>query len=136
MSNDIGVSSVNLPASRRSQSPASHSGSAPSESPRAVRIPEMATIEMADALPRLPDDDLVGVEMNHIVIRDGEPDLKFRGTLKASVASESARNGRWRELRVYKTAAGKKVFSEIGRSALDGERDKFQAAIFDPMEQT
>jgi hypothetical protein len=94
----------------------------------------MATQEMASALPQLPDDDLVGVEMDHIVIRDGKPDLKFRGMLIASVASDSARTGRWRELRVYRTAAGKKVFSEVGRSFLENERDKFEAAVFDPHE--
>src|ERR1700735_1800370 len=103
-------------ASRRSQTPDSIPGSAHPDQERGKRIPEMATQEMAAALPRLPDDDLVGIEMDHVVVRDGQPDLKFRGTLLASVASESARTGRWRELRVYSTAAGKNVFLEVGQS--------------------
>jgi hypothetical protein len=124
-------------ASRSSQPPVSIPGSAHPDQERGKRmIPEMATHEMAAALPHLPDDDLVGVEVDHVVVRDGQPDLKFRGTLLASVASDSARTGRWRELRVYRTAAGKKVFFEIGRSILDGERDKFEARVFDPMEGT
>lgn len=94
----------------------------------------MATQEMADALPRLPDDDLVGRETDHIVVRDGERDLKFRGTLLVSVAPDSTWNGRWRELRVYKTVGGKKVFCEVGRSILDDERDKFKVMIFDPLQ--
>jgi hypothetical protein len=130
MSSDI--LSISSSASRRSQQPASVSGPAQSDQERGKRIPEMATQEMAEALPRLPDDDLIGVAADHIVIRDGQPDVKFRGILLASVAPDSTPDGgRWRELRVYKTMGGKKIYSEVGRSLLDGERDKFTAFVDD-----
>ena len=49
----------------------------------------MATSAMHSQLPKL-DDDEVGTEKEHIVPRDDERDLKFRGTLLASVAPASA----------------------------------------------
>ena len=95
-------------------------------------IPEMATPEMADALPRLSDDADIGVEKVHVVIKDGDADLRFSGVLVASAAPNSAgSNGRWKELRVYRTKGGSLVFSEIGRSLVDGERDKFSAEVFE-----
>jgi len=80
-------------------------------------------------LPKLDDDDEIGVEKDHVVTRDDKADLKFRGTLLASIASSAAPRGRWREFRVYKTVAGNYVYSDIGRSVLDGERDKFRAEV-------
>ena len=87
----------------------------------------MATQTMWQRLPKLDDDDDVGVEKEQIVIRDGEPDLKFRGTLLASAAPAFRGQDRWREYRVYRTAADKYVFSKIGRSILESEVDKFEA---------
>ena len=94
--------------------------------PIASRLPDMASIEMQQRLPKLDDDDDVGVEKEFTVQREGEPDLKFRGTLIASVAPECYGQDRWREYRVYKTAGGTYVFSNIGRSIRSDERDKFQ----------
>jgi hypothetical protein len=129
MTSEIGVS-IRSPASRIPKP--LPSGPAQSDPRRDRRLPAMADQAMAEALPALSDDDLVGVETDHVVIRDGLPDLKFRGTLLASVAPDYPIRDRWRELRVYKTAGGKKVFSEVGRSLLSGERDKFEARVFDP----
>jgi hypothetical protein len=96
------------------------------------RIPRMATPDMRDALPRLPDDALVGVDGTaHVVPRDNEPDLRFTGTLLASVAPEWTPE-RWKELRVYRTTGGRLVLSETGRSVIPGERDRFKALIWDP----
>lgn len=90
----------------------------------------MATSTMLSQLPKLDDDDDIGVEKAHIVPRDDEPDLKFTGKLLGSAAPASAPRGRWREYRVYETTGGNYVFSKVGRSALDGERDKFEAEIY------
>lgn len=92
---------------------------------------EMATEEMAIALPDLIDDSDVGVEKNHVVSRDGEADLKFLGTLLASAGPE-ARYGkdRWREYRIYCTKGGNYIFTKVGRSVVPGERDKWEASVW------
>jgi hypothetical protein len=87
----------------------------------------MATQTMWQQLPKLDDDDDVGVVKEQVVIRDGEADLKFRGTLLASAAPTFRGQDRWREYRVYRTAGDKYVFSKIGRSMLEDEVDKFEA---------
>jgi hypothetical protein len=96
----------------------------------ALRIPLMADMTMANNLPKLPDDEDVGVEKEHVIRRDNEPDLKFRGTLLASAAPEFHGQLRWKEYRVYRTSGGRYVFSQVGRSLQSGERDKFQAEIW------
>lgn len=93
----------------------------------------MATREMMELLPKLVDDDCKGVPQERIVVqRDDEKDIAFAGTLLGSVASEIPRNCRWVEYRVYKTRGGKYVFSRIRRSANEGERDEFEAKLYDP----
>jgi hypothetical protein len=87
----------------------------------------MATMEMLQRLPKLDDDDDVGVEKEYRVTRDNGPDFKFQGTLLASAAPDCYGQDRWREYRVYKTVGGTYVFSKIGRSVLIDERDKFEA---------
>ena len=87
----------------------------------------MATFEMLNRLPKLDDDDQVGVETEHLVRRDGEPDLRFVGTLLASAAPDFRGQDRWREYRVYRTAGGAYVFSRVGRSVREDELDKFEA---------
>jgi hypothetical protein len=90
----------------------------------------MATFEMLNRLPKLDDDDQVGVQMEHLVRRDGEPDLRFEGALLASAAPDFRGQDRWREYRVYRTAGGAYVFSKVGRSVLEAERDKFEADMW------
>jgi hypothetical protein len=102
----------------------------------AVELPTVATLKMRDALPALQDDKLVGRMQEYVVPRDGEPDLKFHGTFLGSAAPDCRDQERWREYRVYMTKGGKYVFSRIGRSILDGERDKFEAAIWNPDNQS
>ena len=98
---------------------------------RPLEIPAMATVEMLARLPALDDDDQVGVEREHVVPRDGQANLRFRGTLLAAVAPDRDRDGRWNEYRVYYTSGGKHVFSKVGRSVLDDERDRFSAEVYD-----
>jgi hypothetical protein len=93
----------------------------------------MATSEMFNRLPKLDDDDDIGIEKEHIVPSDDEADLKFKGVLLASVASDPRGQGRWREYRVYCTAARRYVFAKVGRSLLDNERDKFEAKVWEPL---
>jgi hypothetical protein len=101
----------------------------------ASRIPLMATPAMLSNLPNLGDDNDVGVEKEHVVPSDDERDLRFTGVLLASAASPDIRGqGRWREYRVYRTAAGNFVFSKIGRSVHSDERDKFETHVWKPTE--
>lgn len=91
----------------------------------------MATEAMLNRLPALDDDAFIGVEMEHIVQRDGEADLKFVGTLLASAAPDFRDQDRWREYRVYKTVGGRYVFSKIGRSIRNDEQDRFEASTWE-----
>ena len=128
MSADTRVDSV--PSAHSDHASPSRRGAATAA--RDKRIPEMATQQMANALPALPDDDLIGVMQDHVVPRDGEPDLKFKGRLLASAAPEFDNQGRWHELRVFQTQGGKFVLLKVGRSILAGERDTFKARVHDP----
>lgn len=83
-------------------------------------------------LPALDDDPDVGVQKEHIVIRDGKADLAFTGTLLASAAPSSAPQGQWQEYRVYETNGGKHVFSKVTRNVLAEQQDAHEAEVFDP----
>ena len=91
-----------------------------------------AKIEMQSRLPALDDDPEVGVQTEHVVVRDGKADLAFTGTLLASAAPASAPKGKWQEYRVYETNGGKHVFSKVGRSVFAEEQDTHEAEIFEP----
>lgn len=69
---------------------------------------------------------------------DNAPSIRFTGELVASAASSdntasgssfSGLAGRWTELRLYRTAGGKFVCSQIGRTRFQGERDRFSAQV-------
>lgn len=61
---------------------------------------------------------------NFRLTRPGDVDLTFEGEL---LATESSRTNdhqtRWQEVRIYRTASGKWVTENVGRSVRDGERD-------------
>ncbi len=72
--------------------------------------------------------------------RDNDRDLRFKGELVASVASSpnnaagsnwSRQTGRWSELRLYKTASGKFVAGQVGRTQWQGEHDRYSAEVCD-----
>jgi hypothetical protein len=87
---------------------------------------------MRDRLPALDDDAEVGAQKEHIVIRDGQADLRFTGVLLASAAPASAPKGQWQEYRVYQTSGGKQVFSKVTRNVLEEQEDTHEAEVFDP----
>jgi len=91
-----------------------------------------AKSKMQSRLPALDDDADVGVQKEHIVVRDGKPDLAFTGALLASAAPSSAPKGQWQEFRIYETNGGKHVFSKVTRSVFAEERDAYEAEVFDP----
>jgi hypothetical protein len=91
-----------------------------------------AKTQMQSRLPVLDDDPQVGVQKEHIVIRDGKADLAFTGTLLASAAPPSAPKGQWQEYRIYETNGGKHVFSKITRSVYLEDQDTHEAEVFDP----
>lgn len=89
-------------------------------------------IEAQSHLPALEDDADIGVQREHIVVRDGKADLRFVGTLLGSVAPATAAEGRWEELRVYETEGGRHVFSKVKRNVLIKEADVHTAEVYDP----
>jgi hypothetical protein len=91
-----------------------------------------AKVNMQSRLPVLNDDSDVGIQKEHIVIRDGKADLAFNGKLLASAAPPSAPKGEWQEYRVYETNGGKHVFSKVTRSVFVEEQDTHEADVFDP----
>lgn len=91
-----------------------------------------AKIRMQSRLPALDDDADIGVQKEHLVIRDGTADLAFTGTLLASAAPPSARQEHWEEYRIYETNGGKHVFSKVTRSVFAEEQDRHKAEVFEP----
>jgi hypothetical protein len=91
-----------------------------------------ARVKLQSRLPSLDDSESIGVQKEHIVVRDGKPDLVFNGTLLASAAPDVAIKGRWDEFRVYQTSAGKHVFSKMNRTIYVEEQDTCEAEVFDP----
>jgi hypothetical protein len=91
-----------------------------------------AKLRMQSRLPALEDDADVGSEKQHIVTRDGKPDLLFAGTLLASAAPASAPKGHWQEYRIYQTNGGKHVFSKVTRNLSPDQDDTYEADVFDP----
>jgi hypothetical protein len=101
------------------------------EKPARKEVSE-AKIKMQSRLPGLEDDANVGVQKEHVVIRDGKADLAFTGTLLASAAPTSAPKGQWQEYRIYETNGGKHVFSKVTRSVFAEDQDTHEAEVFDP----
>jgi hypothetical protein len=91
-----------------------------------------AKVKLQNRLPALGDDTDVGVQKEHIVVRDGKADLAFTGTLLASAAPPSAAKGHWQEYRIYETSGGKHVFSKVSRSVFAEEPETHEAEVFDP----
>jgi len=104
--------------------------SAPIDPPR--RQVAEAKLNMERRLPRLDDDADVGVQKEHVVVRDGKADLAFTGTLLASAAPPSTSSGEWHEYRIYETTGGKHVFSRLTRSIYAEQQDIHEAEKFDP----
>lgn len=70
----------------------------------------------------------IGENRAYTIKQDEGPDLEIVGRRMARIASgdEHFNNkGRWTELAIYRTAAGKFVATEIGRTANPGERDRY-----------
>jgi hypothetical protein len=111
---------------------ASKNASQPGKSQSPAAQVSKAKLEMQSHLPKLADDADIGVQKEQVVTRDGKADLRFVGTLLASVAPETVPEGRWQELRIYETDAGKHVFSRVTRNVLEKEKDVCEADIYDP----
>ena len=62
---------------------------------------------------------------------DNEPDIQFCGELIAEVSSYRAfeNDSRWTELDLYRTASGKFICHQIGRTRWVGEKDRYKAAV-------
>jgi hypothetical protein len=93
-------------------------------------------VRMQGRLPALNDDAEIGIQKDHIVVRDGKPDLRFTGVLLASAAPTTAPEGRWEEYRIFQTSGGKHVFSKVTRTVLVKEDDTHEAEVFDPSPST
>jgi hypothetical protein len=102
------------------------------ERDKSMAAPNEAKVRMQSRLPALDDDGEIGVEKEHIVTRDGKPDLLFMGVLLASTASTSAPKGTWQEYRIYRTNGDKHVFSRTTRHIQQDEEDAYEVDVFDP----
>ena len=118
----------------RNQEPKSPPGDSPTKDKEKSQRKEVseAKAKMQSRLPVLNDDADVGVQKEHIVIRDGKADLAFTGKLLASAAPPSAPKGQWQEYRIYETNGGKHVFSKVTRSVFVDQQDTHEADVFDP----
>lgn len=75
---------------------------------------------------------------------DNAPSVRFTGEMVASAASSdnqamgssySGQAGRWTEIALYKTKAGKFVCHQVGRTCWQGERDRFSGKICETLEE-
>ena len=77
-------------------------------------------------------------EMEQFTVeRDGARPLKFTGELLAEAATSpntSGTTGRWQELSLYRTKAGKYVCQQIGFTQWQGEHDRYSAAVCDDVD--
>lgn len=79
----------------------------------------------------------------YTVKRDGERDIKFTGEQIAAASSSdnnasgsySGSPGRWTELSLYRTQAGKYICEQIGRTCWEGEKDRFSAEVCETVDQ-
>jgi hypothetical protein len=64
--------------------------------------------------------------------RPGDVDLVFDGELLADLTSrDHPDQERWTEVRIYRTASGKYVAEQVGKSTVDGERDRGNVRVVD-----
>lgn len=69
---------------------------------------------------------------DNVVRRDNHADLVFNGELMAAVDNRGeSETGRWIELCLYRTDAGKMVCERQRRTSHYDERDVFEAAVCD-----
>ncbi|HEY8159123.1 MAG TPA: hypothetical protein VIF10_10525 [Methylobacter sp.] len=78
-----------------------------------------------------------------VVRRDNERNIKFTGECIASVSSSDNKAcsgysgivGRWTELAVYRTKAGKYICEQKDYTRWQGEQDSYQGAICESADQ-
>jgi hypothetical protein len=84
------------------------------------------------------DNDKENDMKEYIVQRSNAADLRFNGEIvahtessanNASGSSYSGQTGRWSELTLYKTAGGKFVCEQIGRTQWQGEHTRYSGAV-------
>lgn len=74
---------------------------------------------------------------------DKAPAFRFTGELLAAESSSqnnasnyySGETGRWAELALYKTRAGKYVCHQIGRTCWAGEHDRYSGKVCDTLDE-
>lgn len=64
------------------------------------------------------------------ITRNGEPPLRFHGTLIGSGSSRSFNSTRWTNIRIYRTSGGKYVAHVEAVTCWQGERDFAKARSF------
>jgi len=73
------------------------------------------------------------VPAQFVAFRDNDADIVFNGRLLGAISNEDQAHiaGRWMELSLYKTDAGKFICERLRYSLNPGERDVFEAAVCD-----
>lgn len=73
--------------------------------------------------------------MKHRVTRNGNVDLIFEGEIIANLTSREHHSQRqWMEIRIYRTDAGHWVTEVVGRSIIEGQRDRINVAVHDTID--
>lgn len=97
-------------------------------------------IQQTDDIDVTEDDtmEIITLEINNA------PNIRFTGELVASASSSdnqamgssySGETGRWTELALYKTASGKYVCHEVGRTRWQGEHDRYSGEVCETLDQ-
>lgn len=66
--------------------------------------------------------------------RDNDRDIRFIGVKIGFASSQRDQNAgpeRWTELTLYRTAGGKLIARQVGRTQWDGEQDRNQVVVCD-----
>lgn len=71
----------------------------------------------------------MGHLINYIIKADTGFIIHFAGEIVAKATSRKWRKSRWTELILYKTVNGNFIAHEIGKSLIQGEREKHRAEI-------
>lgn len=103
---------------------------------------------VGNEMPKAEIEELEMSESNtmteYSIERDNERALKFKGEILASAASSanqamgssySGSTGRWKELTLYKTQAGKFICEQVECTQWQGERNRHKGAVCDSVEQ-
>lgn len=70
-----------------------------------------------------------GRQNEEFSVIDGDRELQFSGVRLGQSTSWATSKARWAEIEIYRTVGGQYIVAGVGRSVVDGERDKHWAQV-------